>query len=393
MIVHIDAETDLMDEDIKWSTGQDSMFYVCTDRQGSVTALINQTGTVSERYSYDAYGRRRNPANWNDYNVPAPSLINRGYTGHEMLDGFGLINMNGRMYDPVIGRILSPDPFVSSATSTQSYNRYSYCLNNPLRYTDPSGYSVAPIYNWSYQDLSEPGSGGGASCIVGDVGATLCGSYGGYTYNKNTGEYMLGGNVVPFWEIQQNYVAPNTSERIILLFAGPPNDPYQIYTGYRVEENSSESLYKKATPSLQVHNEPGGVWDVMGVGSVPYHGIAWFGTNFVGPGPDGPNANPYNLKDNHGKTIKPIDAIDAAAQRHDYSYWKSGASGVEGAIFNKTVTSADIHLVADAYSIMQGFSAGAIDPRTSLPISERTNNIASGIYNLFSFLVYNKLVH
>ena len=48
--------------------------------------------------------------------------------------------MNGRMYDPVIGRVLSPDNFVQDPTNTQSYNRYSYCLNNPLRYTDPSGW-------------------------------------------------------------------------------------------------------------------------------------------------------------------------------------------------------------------------------------------------------------
>jgi RHS repeat-associated protein len=109
-------------------------------RQGSIVALVKQNGTVSERYSYDAWGRRRNPANWADYNVPAPRLISRGYTGHEMLDCFGLINMNGRMYDPVIGRVLSPDNYVQDPTNTQSFNRYSYCLNNPLRYTDPSGW-------------------------------------------------------------------------------------------------------------------------------------------------------------------------------------------------------------------------------------------------------------
>jgi RHS repeat-associated protein len=120
------------------------LYYVCTDRQGSITALLNPNGTVAEKYSYDAYGRRRNPINWTDYNVPAPTLINRGYTGHEHLDGFGLINMNGRIYDPVIGRILSPDKVVQAPGYTQSYNRYSYCMNNPLRYTDPSG--------WSYYD-------------------------------------------------------------------------------------------------------------------------------------------------------------------------------------------------------------------------------------------------
>ncbi|NVO09208.1 MAG: RHS repeat-associated core domain-containing protein [Bacteroidales bacterium] len=75
--------------------------------------------------------------------------------------GFGLINMNGRLYDPYLQRFLSPDPFVQSPGNAQNYNRYSYCLNNPLMYTDPSGNFQVPIYNWNYQDLSDPGSGGG----------------------------------------------------------------------------------------------------------------------------------------------------------------------------------------------------------------------------------------
>ncbi len=66
-----------------------------------------------------------------------------GYTGHEMLPEFGIINMNGRLYDPVLGRFFSPDPYVQFVGSPQSYNRYSYCLNNPLKYTDPSGQSIA----------------------------------------------------------------------------------------------------------------------------------------------------------------------------------------------------------------------------------------------------------
>jgi RHS repeat-associated protein len=58
---------------------------------------------------------------------------------HEHLDMFSLINMNGRLYDPVLCRMLSPDPFIQSPDNTQNYNRYSYCWNNPLKYTDPSG--------------------------------------------------------------------------------------------------------------------------------------------------------------------------------------------------------------------------------------------------------------
>src|SRR5690606_9268612 len=61
----------------------------------------------------------------------------RGYTGHEHMPEFALINMNGRMYDPLLGRMLSPDIFTFAGT--QGYNRYSYCHNNPLSHVDPDG--------------------------------------------------------------------------------------------------------------------------------------------------------------------------------------------------------------------------------------------------------------
>ena len=64
-----------------------------------------------------------------------------GFTGHEHYADLKIINMNGRLYDPVIARFFSPDNFVQAPGFTQSYNRYSYCLNNPLQYTDPSGES------------------------------------------------------------------------------------------------------------------------------------------------------------------------------------------------------------------------------------------------------------
>ena len=102
--------------------------------------------------SYDAFlsrcsreGRRRNPTNWAYDSVPQPQYMHRGYTFHEMLDEFGLINMNGRCYDPVVGRFLSPDIVVQNPNNTQCYNRYSYAVNNPLKYTDPSGWSWTPI--------------------------------------------------------------------------------------------------------------------------------------------------------------------------------------------------------------------------------------------------------
>ena len=84
-----------------------------------------------------------NPANWQVYSQgsqPAMSYGGRGYTGHEQLNGFGIINMNARLYDPLLARFLAPDPFVGSGM-TNDFNRYVYCRNNPLMFSDPTGES------------------------------------------------------------------------------------------------------------------------------------------------------------------------------------------------------------------------------------------------------------
>ena len=67
-------------------------------------------------------------------------MFDRGFTGHEHLTAFGLINMNGRMYDPVMSSFLSADRYVQDPTSAQGFNRYAYCMYNPLRFVDPSGW-------------------------------------------------------------------------------------------------------------------------------------------------------------------------------------------------------------------------------------------------------------
>jgi RHS repeat-associated protein len=119
-------------------------FYVLSDFQGTYNVITNGAGAKVENLSFDPWGRRRNPTTWTYTNVPTTFLFDRGYTGHEHLDRFGLINMNGRVYDPTLARFLSPDPILQNPGYTQSHNRYSYCLNNPLKYTDPSGYSYKP---------------------------------------------------------------------------------------------------------------------------------------------------------------------------------------------------------------------------------------------------------
>jgi RHS repeat-associated protein len=129
--------------------GTTNTYFTETDHLGSIIGLINADGSYAEQFSFDPWGRRRNPTNWTYSGVPQPVLITRGFTAHEHLDNFGLIDMNGRMYDPVLGRFLGVDPILQEPSNSQSINGYGYCLNNPLKYTDPSGYLTRP---YSYEN-------------------------------------------------------------------------------------------------------------------------------------------------------------------------------------------------------------------------------------------------
>lgn len=158
-------------ETIVGSQSNKEWYLVFTDNLGSITTLFNEGNQVKYEMSYDCWGTRRDPQTWQEYTTPpVNSVIDRGYTGHEHIDVFGLINMNGRVYDPTIGRFLSPDPLIQFPDIPQNYNTYSYCMNNPLRYTDPSGYSI----------------GGSIGSIIGMLAWQV-----GYNINANNGAFDL----------------------------------------------------------------------------------------------------------------------------------------------------------------------------------------------------------
>jgi len=131
------------------------------DHLGSITAITdfgastiaNDTSGNPGKFSEDAWGQRRNPFSWTGAPVTTgaeksddgkfDSLTPRGFTGHEMLDDLGLVHMNGRIYDPLLGRFLSADIVVQAPGNLQAYNRYSYVFNNPLSFTDPTGFLTA----------------------------------------------------------------------------------------------------------------------------------------------------------------------------------------------------------------------------------------------------------
>jgi RHS repeat-associated protein len=112
-----------------------SLLYLLRDHLSSITMITDASGAILEKRHFDAWGNVVQTGG----SVAAFSITDRGYTGHEHLQGVGLINMNARLYDPILHRFLGPDDFIQDPYNTQDYNRYGYVLNNPLKYIDPSG--------------------------------------------------------------------------------------------------------------------------------------------------------------------------------------------------------------------------------------------------------------
>ena len=141
----------------KVGAGSWVVYNIFRDHLGTITHL--KTGSTITEYSFDAWGRRRDKDDWTYTLTSEPVLFaDRGFTGHEYLADFKLYNMNGRLYDPVVGRFLSADPIIQDPGFTQSYNRYSYCLNNPLKFTDPSGNTWwSKLWNWMNEHPTQVG--------------------------------------------------------------------------------------------------------------------------------------------------------------------------------------------------------------------------------------------
>ena len=113
--------------------------YLFTDHIGSVVAATNEAGAVIEGGGFNAFGERRTNGSATSITTTGLASTTRGFTGHEMLDGLDVIHMNGRIYDPTLGRFLQADPVIQAPDNPQNWNAYTYVFNNPYRYTDPTG--------------------------------------------------------------------------------------------------------------------------------------------------------------------------------------------------------------------------------------------------------------
>lgn len=213
------------------------------DHLGSVSVVVsNANRTVLERYDYDAFGQRRaalgDPRGGWSFNPNQLPQTNRGFTGHEMLDAFGLVHMNGRVYDSRTARFLQADPFVQEPNNPQNFNRFTYLWNNPLNATDPSGYLgvkerqwlstavvvVAAVVFQQYQLLSTLGPAGSVAyfAAVGAVsGGIATQSWNGAMWGAFSGAVSGGIGVVaggaPLW---QQALIRGTSDGILSTIRG-----------------------------------------------------------------------------------------------------------------------------------------------------------------------------
>jgi RHS repeat-associated protein len=133
--------------------GTTTVVYPLTDALGSTNAVADSHGTVAEHDYYDAWGQRSTP---DGLPIQQPllfqSLVSAGFTSQPHDGDLGLINMQGRLYDPALGRFLSADPIVGNTAFSQSWNAYSYVNNSPLNFTDPSGFDCTGALAVAYAD-------------------------------------------------------------------------------------------------------------------------------------------------------------------------------------------------------------------------------------------------
>ena len=168
------------------------LYYLHRDYLGSIVMLTDENGNIAERRHFDPWGQPIKVEDSAGNTLDKLTLLDRGFTGHEHLQTVGLIHMNGRLYDPALHRFLQPDNYVQDPFNTQNFNRYGYCLNNPLLYTDPTG-------EWF---------------VIDDAIAMLVGGVVNLTINA------IQGNVTSFWS-GLGYFAVGVGAGAASLYGGP----------------------------------------------------------------------------------------------------------------------------------------------------------------------------
>lgn len=328
-------------------------YYTYTDHLGSILTLTDDQGDIFAEQSFDAWGRKRNPDTWGFTGIPSvPNWLYRGYTGHEHLPEFGLIHMNGRMYDPILGRMLSPDNYVHGSLGTQGFNRYSYAGNNPLKYSDPSG----EILTWSI------GNGGGSLGLNFTPAGVPLGfgasfgwsdgfSLGGYgEVGPRVGGTGLGSQLTQSQGLDYNFKHKEwstTSTFTASASLGLFNSGMYVSKTYNITNSSWSPLAYGASAGLGVGGPGGG-----------------FGAN-IGFGTGGLTYGIGGYYDSHG--------WDAYPEATDYSQWNDYPGCLNNNCYSyATDAFSDIaNYISENYDLVQpGYSSGGYGSLTLESVTE-----------------------
>jgi len=323
-----------------------------------------KTGSTVTEYSFEAWGRRCDKDDWTYTLTSEPVLFaDRGFTGHEYLKYFNLYNMNGRMYDPLVGRFLSADNVIQDPTSTQNYNRYSYCLNNPLKFTDPTGYRMAAADQ--YRDLGADhfemrigtrDAFGHSINAGGADGGAVNSNYGrpgggnSYSYDSNLGAYVNSyGDIVGWNEVMNNDVVPNAAQRYAVTQTAGSIDGGKTFTGngnyslvrlgIGVESTGLYPTFTSRRSGLDFINSFGDCLDPSTVG----HNLLWL----TYPGGN----NPLTYNKDYTYQYVPERLSEYPAIGHDRRYDNLKIQGKKGLFTDTRAIGADWRFVREELGI------------------------------------------
>jgi RHS repeat-associated protein len=279
--------------------------YFHHDHLGSIAAISNEAGTVVERLAYDPWGKRRYANGLPDsQDVLTGENTERGYTEHEHLDEMDAIHMNGRIYDPLIGRFMSADPTVPYPFDLRSFNRYSYARNNPLRFVDLTGFEDSdgdgdseskPTPSGGYtHDESDPGTGGAPPPRQTPSGGSSSGggnSSGGGSGSSSGGN--TGGSGSSNEQTTQITQAPDGTINVVNAPVGS-GQSQSPHGGRNASDNESQNRPPTQSPSTS-DPKPPSARDALNVAQPPSHSNTPLGS--AGPDESDYNHNQDSIRD------------------------------------------------------------------------------------------------
>ena len=369
--------------------------YTYTDNLGSILTVTDEQANIVAEQNFDAWGNHREPNEWFDDNGASAMdylpWLYRGYTGHEHLPAvLQLINMNGRLYDPALARFLSPDNYVQDPYSTQGYNSYTYVLNNPLKYDDPSG-QIAPLAIAAIIVAGALVSGG--VNVYQNWGAIKAGGFGTFLKAFGIGAFV-GVVSTAAGMATGGMLAPIASGWGGTFLAGAIGGALSSVITTPISGHLNGKAFGTPMPDLKTYIRGAAFGFVLGgVGAVASKGISNVIANKAATKPVSQTQAPANIADEvlPEETIQSIPAKTIDQELTPYKLGRIGEEVLEGQGFSKRTWNMEdwggnSTRISDGYKIENGLRIAA---ESKVGYQALTDNIRRQLYNDYLLLQNN----